>query len=718
MRIARPSRSRRQFLGRLLTATTVAMLAACDAASRSKRLPKVLSFGDHTSRDAQGLANARRALVQEFSVADPSSQIRSNGATLSATGTQGVIYAANYAIDPTGMADSSVALNAAIQDAIAQKKKLVLPTGIFLLDSPLLAFNGVFSKIEIEGQGGAIPNTGNNASFPSWLTLGMANTVLCMNSKVLPCIIFQSNRNCTFKNLAIVGLNSAPSLVEPTDVQANYVASGCRATRYSPYSGICIDPFTNTSPPDGGYPGLMPYNSAFSGNGTSGLTVENVWVAGFVCGVALSVAGTSMQGDICTFNNVNIAYCDSGYVCGDTQARCWTIKGGSLVACREGINTLSYGTQTGCPPILIQNLLIMYLYRALALAAGFGAVYIEGCYAESIKELGQLGLGYLGRASPVAFSGCHFNVRTSDWAATPILFESYAPTSFRSCVVANNVGTVDAWNIVNGLGSGTTLEQCFFTGTAYKDLPPHIGIDFDSKAPVRLRECWTGGANGFVMTDDYLRSHSIAFASNNSRLRATWQTRFVQDANVTYLYNPYLSKPAIGIAARSLTISGNTLKFNETTLGEVQVNDIILWLMFKQGYSLVQWAVPAWKVTSVNTSTGACVATALYQIDQYDTVANAARLFGASNVQVVLHQWAPTAPMTGTTATDTTLTSVRPPALINGDWVIGAGIPANTRVVSGGGTSSLVLSKATTASSTGVTLYYGRLMVPTTTIAF
>jgi hypothetical protein len=718
MRIARASRSRRHFLGRFLAATTAALLTGCDAASRNSWLPKMLGLGERASRDAQRLASSRRALPQEFSVADLSPQFRSNGTALIATGMQGVIYAANYAIDPTGVADSSVALNAAIQDAIAQKKKLVLPTGIFLLDSPLFAFNGVFSKIEIEGQGGAIPNTGNSASFPSWLTLGMANTVLCMNSKVLPCIIFQSNRNCVLKNLAIVGLNSAPSLVEPTDVQANYVASGCRATRYSPYCGICIDPFTNTSPPDGGYPGLMPYNSAFSGNGTSGLIVENVWIAGFVCGVALSVAGTSIQGDICTFNNVNIAYCDSGYVCGDTQARCWTINGGSLVACREGINTLSYGTQTGCPPILIQNLLFMYLYRWLALAGGFGAVYIEGCYAESIKELGQLGKGYLGRASPIIFSGCHFNVRISDWPATPILFESYAPTSFRSCVIANNVGTVDAWNIVNGLGSGTALEQCFFTGSAYKDLPPHIGIDFHGKAPVRLRECWTGGANGFVLTDDYLRSYAIAFASDNWRLRATWQTRSVQDANLTYLYQPYLSTPAIGIAARSLTISGSTLTFTETLIGEVQVNDILLWLILKQGYSLVQWAVPAWKVTSVNTSTGACVATALYKIDQYDMVANAASVFGANTVQIVVHQWAPTAAMTGTTATDTTLTSVTPPALINGDWVIGAGIPVNARVVSGGGTSSLVLSKATTASASGVTLYYGRLLLPTTTIAF
>jgi DMSO/TMAO reductase YedYZ molybdopterin-dependent catalytic subunit len=79
MRIGRAEGSRRQFLGRMLAATTAALLAGCDAASRSTWLPKVLGVGELASRGAQRLVSPRRALAQEFSRADLSPQFRSNG---------------------------------------------------------------------------------------------------------------------------------------------------------------------------------------------------------------------------------------------------------------------------------------------------------------------------------------------------------------------------------------------------------------------------------------------------------------------------------------------------------------------------------------------------------------------------------------------------------------------------------------------------------------
>ena len=79
MRIARAEHSRRHFLGRLCAATAAALLAGCDAASRSAWLPKVLGVGERASRGAQRLASSRRSMAQEFSSADLSPQFRSNG---------------------------------------------------------------------------------------------------------------------------------------------------------------------------------------------------------------------------------------------------------------------------------------------------------------------------------------------------------------------------------------------------------------------------------------------------------------------------------------------------------------------------------------------------------------------------------------------------------------------------------------------------------------
>src|ERR1700682_81526 len=77
--IIRNDASRRRFLGRLLSAAGAAMLAGCDAASRSAWFPKLLGVGERASRTAQQLVSSRRSMAQEFSVADLSPQFRSNG---------------------------------------------------------------------------------------------------------------------------------------------------------------------------------------------------------------------------------------------------------------------------------------------------------------------------------------------------------------------------------------------------------------------------------------------------------------------------------------------------------------------------------------------------------------------------------------------------------------------------------------------------------------
>jgi DMSO/TMAO reductase YedYZ molybdopterin-dependent catalytic subunit len=64
---------------RTLAATGTALLAGCDAASRSNWFPKVLGLGERASRGAQRLASPRRAMAQEFTLADLSPQFRSNG---------------------------------------------------------------------------------------------------------------------------------------------------------------------------------------------------------------------------------------------------------------------------------------------------------------------------------------------------------------------------------------------------------------------------------------------------------------------------------------------------------------------------------------------------------------------------------------------------------------------------------------------------------------
>ncbi len=89
-------------------------------------------------------------------------------------------------------------------------------------------------------------------------------------------------------------------------------------------------------------------------------------------------------------------------------------------------------------------------------------------------------------------------------------------------------------------------------------------------------------------------------------------------------------------------------------------------------------------------------------------------------VGVAPNHWAPTQALTCTTTSSSlTLTNVSPTTILqNGDFVIGAGIPLNTRVTGGGGTATVTLSQAATANASGVNLYFGRLNKITLTPAY
>jgi len=71
--------SRRRVLTQLLTGAGAALLAGCEAASRTRWFPKILGVGEHLTRGAQHLLTSRRSMAQEFEEADLSPQFRSNG---------------------------------------------------------------------------------------------------------------------------------------------------------------------------------------------------------------------------------------------------------------------------------------------------------------------------------------------------------------------------------------------------------------------------------------------------------------------------------------------------------------------------------------------------------------------------------------------------------------------------------------------------------------
>lgn len=71
--------SRRRFLRYALTGASAALLAGCDALSRSTWFPKLLGVAEHLNSAAHHLLTSRRSMGQEFTEADLSPEFRSNG---------------------------------------------------------------------------------------------------------------------------------------------------------------------------------------------------------------------------------------------------------------------------------------------------------------------------------------------------------------------------------------------------------------------------------------------------------------------------------------------------------------------------------------------------------------------------------------------------------------------------------------------------------------
>ena len=109
MRRSPPSSvSRRRVLGHLLSGASAALLAGCDAVSRTQWFPKVLGAGEHLTRGAQHLLTPRRSMAQEFEERDVSPHFRSNG-TSNPRGSQYQAYARNGFVDWALQVDGLVA---------------------------------------------------------------------------------------------------------------------------------------------------------------------------------------------------------------------------------------------------------------------------------------------------------------------------------------------------------------------------------------------------------------------------------------------------------------------------------------------------------------------------------------------------------------------------------------------------------------------------------
>lgn len=659
-----------------------------------------------------------------------------NAMTLEIYSALGCIYAINYGIDTTGVTACDAALNQAILDSITQKKKCILPNGVLFIANPLIGYTGIGSSVWIEGQGaGGVSSINLPATKPT-IPVGAVvnNTIIVCGFSDRPAIIFNCNRYSRLQGISIMGQNVAPATQltppatptptnPPSSNKALYLTSGCRDSINSPYAGIAIDPFTVASPSDGGYPGMTASYNAGVGNGTYGLIIEDVNITQFVANVALATGGgtSALAADI-VFRNVNNTNCVYNIVTCQGQADDVTVEYGNWTNSFCLIDGLSYGLGQG-RPVTWKRVNFGFTYRLMNLSASIGNCVFDNCYGESLVSLGNFGTGASSDRSPLTFIGGDYHIQaTAGWLIPPIMLESYGPTTFIGCSILNSSAlAMDAWNFVSGATNVISFERCTITGPNTNGVSPLIGVSLDMQGGmVRLKDCWIhgSGATGFLLSDEYSRTETVASFAQSSRLNCRQETTWVPNGPTMLLLVPATLQPQITIAGCSaFALNTSTMTFTCSNAAFLMVGDILAWLMLKQGGSGLQYTLPALKITGISGTAITC--SYLWDPAQYDTVTN----YTASHATSMLlfpHRWAPTAALTCNIQADATLQSVSPTSILkNGDWIIGSsGIAANTRVQGGGGTGTITLNQPTNATASGVTIWYDRLNTVTTSPAF
>ena len=283
----------------------------------------------------------------------------------------------------------------------------------------------------------------------------------------------QCGKGCKVRKLKISGSFRPPAVKNSKEFYSlsfdAFTDGKSRDSRYSPYAGIVIDPFTNLRsdkiPADGGYPGLLDYygNSSLSTqSGSTGTELEELNISGFVVGICSSPNGLTRNAEITMINKVQFSNCKLCISGGQDQEKDNTI---SNIYCWGGTHTI-FGTALYGNNRMAGNWSIDHVNIAGGVVRfifidqhGYFPTNIRNVFAESLGSFGTFNSQLACEVSDCIFDFAY----QSQAGVQTLLIANGANVVFRSC----NFRYYGA-NTPMLMQANCVFDHCFFSGPVVK----------------------------------------------------------------------------------------------------------------------------------------------------------------------------------------------------------------------------------------------------------
>ena len=370
-----------------------------------------------------------------------------------------------------GSADDWYAIQKAINYLLvntAVGRTLYFPAGTYKISRPLLIARleeGIYRHVSINLQGPASAKD---------LATGVACIAPTYNNTFA--IGVQLGKGVLIKDLLIRGKFIFPNRLNAIQVDTlsaeEWTDGVTRDNRLSPYAGIVIDPFSDSTVFTNSdmYPGLHAYyRRGMNRSGSTAVQIIECSIINFIVGVLITPSN-QQNGELIDVIDCDISDNKVAYAMGQAQSKeCHVSRIKCWGATHTIFDNMGYGNWHGdgaaVPMVDGMNIAGWTKQLCRIRAASFSGVF-RNVYAEGLFRL-----GYVGGGATIAFEDCQLDFSTLD-AGTPYpdFIVAGSGASFHGCTLRHYMGNVGIRLVLSGTND-------YFEGGVMNEPPATVSLN-------------------------------------------------------------------------------------------------------------------------------------------------------------------------------------------------------------------------------------------------